>query len=47
MSELTRILHMFRRGQGHMVDPADIDALDKPEEKPEESGEEEAPNATE
>lgn len=44
MSALTDILHMFRKGQGHMVDPAAIDALDKPEETVE-KGEEETPNA--
>ena len=25
---LKEILHMFQKGQGHMVDPAEIDALD-------------------
>jgi hypothetical protein len=48
---LKEILHMFQKGQGHMVDPAEIDKLDigdatvTPVETPVETGEEGTPNA--
>lgn len=48
---LKEILHMFQKGQGHMVDPAEIDALDignaevTPPAPTEVKGEEETPNA--
>lgn len=48
---LKEILHMFQKGQGHMVDPAEIDALDignaevTPSVPTEVKGEEETPNA--